>query len=129
MGDREAGSKDLGFQRFGVLVADQLVIDGGNRILPDQLFLRHEGAKVAGDRTHVAMRELEPGAGKVVGQLLRILQEVARDLFVNRIDAQGDVGGQHDRLMTLLWIVRIGNGVFTGVALGLPLVGAGGTLG
>ena len=67
--DRQAGREDLGLQRGDVLLVDQRVIDGGNRVLPDQHFLRHQRAEVAGTRAHVAVGQLEPGAGEGVGEL------------------------------------------------------------
>ena len=66
--DRQTGSQDFGFQRFDVLVVNEFMIDGGNGVLPDQLFLRNQRAEVARDRTHVAVGELEPGAGEGVGE-------------------------------------------------------------
>ena len=45
------------------------MFDGRNRILPDQRLLRHQRAEVAHDRAHVAVGELEPGAGEGVGEL------------------------------------------------------------
>jgi hypothetical protein len=59
-----------------------------DRILPEQRFLRHVLAAIAHDRAHVAMRELEPGAGKRIGELLRILIEAPRDLLVGRVEPQ-----------------------------------------
>ena len=70
------------------VVVDQRVIDRGDRVLPDQLFRRHFRAEVARARAHVAVRELEPGAGEGVGELVGVLEEAARDLLVGRIDAQ-----------------------------------------
>ena len=80
---------------------DQLMIDGGDRVLPDQRLLRHERAEVARDRAHVAVRELEPGAGKRVRELVGMLVEAPRDLLVGRIEPQRQVGGQHRRRMLL----------------------------
>ena len=87
----EAGGKNLGLQRFDVLVVDQFVIDGRDWILPDQLFLGNLRAEVARDRAHVAMGELEPRTCESVGQLVGMIEEVTRDLLVRRIDAQCEV--------------------------------------
>ena len=53
------------------------MIELGNRILPDQRFLRHERAEISLHRTQVAMRELVPGATEGVGELVGILEEAA----------------------------------------------------
>ena len=37
-------------------VVDQRMVHGGDRVLPDQLFLRHQRAEVADARAHVAVR-------------------------------------------------------------------------
>ena len=55
LGDAQTGVEDLGLERGDVGVADQLVVDGGNRVLPDQLLVGDLGAEVAGDRAHVAV--------------------------------------------------------------------------
>ena len=84
-------------ERGDVLRVDQLMIDGGNRILPDQIFLRHLGAEIARLRTHVAVHQLEPRARKRVRELIGMLEEAPRDLFVGRIESQREIGGQHVR--------------------------------
>ena len=72
------------------------------------------------------MGQLEPGAGEGVGELLRVFQEAARDLFVSRIEAQRQVRGQHGRTQGCAAVGvrdhRIG-------ALGHPLMGTGRALG
>src|SRR6266446_4426692 len=95
--------------RANVLLPDQRMIHRGDRVLPDQHFLRHELAAIAHDRPHVAVRELEPGAGKSVRELVRMLVEAPRDLFVGRVEAQREVRGQHGRNMLLRFVVRVGN--------------------
>ena len=40
------------------------MIDCRDRVLPDQRFLRHQRAEIAGARAHVAVRELEPGRAR-----------------------------------------------------------------
>ena len=59
----------LAFSAAMSCVVDQRVVDRGDRVLPDQLFLRHELAEVARARAHVAVRQLEPGAREGVGEL------------------------------------------------------------
>ncbi len=70
-------------------LVDQRVIDCGNGILPDEFFGRDFGAEIPCARTHVAVRQLEPRAGEGVGELVRILEEAARDFLVGRVESQG----------------------------------------
>ena len=86
--NREIGFEDLRLECGDILVADQLVIEGRYRVLPDQRFFRHERAEVTLDRAHVAVRELEPRTRKCIGELIGILEEAPRDLFVCRIESQ-----------------------------------------
>ena len=129
LGDRQSGCEDLGLQRGDVLLSDQFVIDGGNRVLPDQRLLRNERAEIAHDRAHVAVRQLEPRPGERVRELIRILVEAPRDLFVHRVEPQGEVGGQHGRRVTLRRIVRIRHGAGACAILRLPLMRTGRALG
>ena len=76
---------------------DQLVVDGRDRVLPQQLLGRNLRSEVAGDRPHVAVRQLEPGPRERVGELLRVLVEPSRDRPVDRVHAQREVGRQHHR--------------------------------
>ena len=69
------------------------------------------------------MGQLEPCARESLGEGLRIFEEPARDLFVDWIEAQRQVGGQHGRLALLRRIVRIGDDSFR--VLGFPLDRAG----
>ena len=126
-GHGEARRQHLRLQRLDVLRFDQRVIDLRDRVLPDELFGRHLGAEVAGARTHVAVRELEPGAREGVGELVRVLHEATRDLFVDRVHAQRQVGGQHRRHQLLRGVEGVRDGR-TG-ALGHPLLRAGRALG
>ena len=83
------------------------------------------------------MRQLEPGAGEGVGELRGVLLEAARDLFVRRIVAQRQVGGQHGRRVALVRIEGVGHRALAadwivshasenaGAVLGHPLVGSG----
>ncbi|MGY4499848.1 hypothetical protein ACVWYH_003779 [Bradyrhizobium sp. GM24.11] len=110
----------MAFSPSDVLIVDQLVVDLRNRILPDQRLLRHQRAEVALNRTHVAVGELEPGAGERVRELIGIFEEAARDLLIGRIHAQREVGRQHRRAMLLRLVERIRNDR-VGI-LGRPLV-------
>src|SRR5579883_3564464 len=74
------------------------------------------------------MRQLEPGTGKCIRKLLRMLVETPRNLFVSRVVAQGQIRGQHGRSATPGGIEWVRHGVDACVALWLPLVRAGRTL-
>ncbi len=127
LGDGKSRCEDLGLEVRDVLRVDQLVIDGGDGVLPDQFLRRNLRAEVACARAHVAMRQLEPRPGEGVRELIRVLVEAPRDLLVDRVDPQREVGGQHGRRVPLRWVERIRN--CRGVALRLPLIGAGRALG
>ena len=104
------------------------MIDGGNRVLPGQHLPGHEWSEVACNGAHVAMGELVPRPREGIGELLRMLEEATGDLFVGRIEAQGEVGGQHGRCAPLGRIVGIRNGAGAGAARWGPLMGTGRTL-
>jgi len=84
-----------------VSLASMLVVERRDRVLPDQIFLGHVGAEVARARAEVTVGQLEPGLGEGPFEFLRVLQEATRDLLVGRVEAQREVGGQHDRRMAL----------------------------
>ena len=65
----------LRLQSGNVLLPDQRMIHGGDRVLPQQRLLRNERAEITRDRAHVAVRQLEPRPGKRVCELIRILVE------------------------------------------------------
>ena len=83
------------------------MIHNRDRVLPDQRLLRYERAEIAHARAHVAMGELEPGAGEGVRKLVRILHEAPRDLLIFRVVPQREVRGQHGRHMLLRLIEGI----------------------
>ena len=101
----------------------------GNRVLPQQGLLRNERAQVAGDWPHVAVCQLEPRLGERVCELLRMLVEAPRNLFVSRVEPQGEVRGQHRWGVTLGWIVRIRHRTGACAILRSPLMRAGRALG
>ena len=105
-GDGQPRGQHLGLQIRDVLGVNQWVVDGRDRVLPDQRFCRHFRAEIARARAHVAVGQLEPGAGEGVGERLRILVEAARNRLVNRIHAQREIGRGHDGGDFLRWIVR-----------------------
>src|SRR5262249_34075707 len=85
---RKAAGEDLLLQCRDVLLSDEPMIDRGNRVLPDQGLLRYERTEVTRTRTHVAVRKLEPSAGKRVREFFGMFVKVPRDFLVGRIEAQ-----------------------------------------
>jgi hypothetical protein len=68
------------------------------------------------------VRQLEPGARERVRELVRVLEEAARDLFVGRVEAQRQVGGQHPRRVLLALVEGVRDDRRR--VLGDPLLGA-----
>ena len=54
---------------------NQLVIDGRDGVLPEELFCRNLRAEIACARAHVAVRQLEPSPGERVRKLIRMFHE------------------------------------------------------
>ena len=77
---RQARSQNFALERSNVLLIDQLVIDRGDRVLPDEFFGRNLRAEITRARTHVAMRQLEPRTGEGIGELVRMLEK-RREIF------------------------------------------------
>src|SRR3984957_17060385 len=98
------------------------MIHCGNRVLPQLRLRRNKRAKVAGDWPHISVRQLVPRLGEGVRELLRILEESPRDLFVSRVNPQGEIRCQHGWCVMLGGIVRIGSRTGTCAVLGCPLV-------
>ena len=65
------------------------------------------------------MRELEPGAGERVGELIRMLVEAPRDLLIGRVEPQREIGGQHRRHALFCLVEGVRDGRLP--VLGLPL--------
>src|ERR1700721_1479995 len=100
----------------------------GNGVLPQLRLRRNKRPKVAGDGPHVSVRQLVPRLGEGVRELLRILEESPRDLFVSRVNPQGEVRCQHGWCVMLGGIVRIGYRTGPGPFLWFPLVRTSGPL-
>lgn len=122
----EAGVGDLLLEGGDLLVVDQRPLVLRYRVLPDELFVRHLRAEITGARAHVAMQQLVPGAGELVGELVRVLVEVLGDLQVGGIGDHRHVGGVHHRRVLLAFHVGVGYPVALLDLDRLPLVGAGG---
>ena len=103
-------SPDARIARFSDAMSsrvDQLVIDGGNRVLPDQLLVGDLRTEIPRDGSHVAVGELVPGAGEGVGELVGVLEETPRDRLVDRVHPQCEVRRQHDGGVPLRRVVSV----------------------
>ena len=74
----QSRGEDLALERGDVRLADQLVIDRGDRVLPQLRLGGTQRAEVARDRPHVAVRQLVPRLGERLGELVRVLVEALR---------------------------------------------------
>ena len=126
MGNGKAGGEELAFKLGDFTLADQFMIHGGNGILPEERLFRNLGSTVTHDGTHVAMREFEPRFCEGVGELIGVLVKALRDLVVNRIFTQRDVGGEHHRCVAPGWIMGVWHSCFSSTVLWGPLPGSGG---
>ena len=125
LGDGQSRREDLVLEGGDVLLPDQLVIDVGDGVLP-QLRLRNPRAEVARDGSHVAVQQLVPRLRERVGELVRMLVEALRDRRVDRIDLQRKVGRQHHRGVPLRRIVRVRHRALSRGIGGSPLLRTGG---
>ena len=103
------------------VVADQVVIDGRHRFLPQQVFVGNLRTEVALLRAHVAVQELKPGSREGVLEVFRILLKALHDLAVRRVALQGDVGREHHRVDLRRRVVRVRHGLLELVVFRLPL--------
>ena len=125
---RQARGQDLGLEVCDVLVVDQVVVDLRKRVLPDQRFFRDFRAEIARPGSHVAVRQLVPGAREGVREFSRVGVEAARDRLVDRVHPQRHVRGGHDRRVLFRRIEGVRDHELLGRILGHPLVCAGGAL-
>ena len=128
LGDREAGGEDAGLEAGNVCGVDGGVVGGRDRVLPDEDLRRDLRAEVEGAGAHVAVGQLEPGAGEGVGELVRVGQEAARDGLVDGVEPKREVGRGHHGRMLHRRVMRVGDHVLRLAVLGAPLVGARGAL-
>ncbi len=96
----------LSFESSDILLVNQLMVNGGYGILP-QLGFRNPGSQATRDGSHVAMNQLVPGLGEGCFEFLRVLMETFRDLLVDRVHDQRQVGREHHRRVRLRPIVRV----------------------
>ncbi len=71
------------------------------------------------------MRQLVPGLGEGVCELLGVLVEALRNRRVDWVQLQCEVGREHHGGVLLRRIVRVGHGAFRGCILGSPLLSTG----
>ena len=117
---------DRGLERCDRIGGQRLA--GGNAVLPHPVLLGRQRAEVPGDRSHIAVEQLEPGLGEFLGQFLWVVEPTAGDLLVDRVHPHREVGGEHRRVSLALALGhrhRVG----PAVVLRLPLIRAGRTLG
>ena len=126
---RQARGEDLTLERGDVRGVDELVRHRGDGVLPQQRLGRDLRAEVARDRAHVAVGQLEPRPGEGVRELVGILEETPRDLLVDRVHPEREVGRQHGRGVALRRVVGVRDGTRACAVLRLPLVGARGAAG
>ena len=74
LGNGKSRGENLALEIRDVLLANQLMIDLGNGVLP-QLRLGHQRAEAPRDRPHVAVGQLVPRLGKGVGKRFRVFVE------------------------------------------------------
>ncbi|PAV92579.1 hypothetical protein WR25_24971 [Diploscapter pachys] len=129
LGNRQAGIGDRGLEVGDVAVVDLRIVRDRDRILPDQLFLRHFRADQTDLRAHVAVRQLVPGARPHVGEIGRVRTEFLADRIVGRVDLQRHIGGGHHRRHALARGVRGRRQRLVRIADGVPLVRTGGAFG
>ncbi len=124
VGNRQVRGRDRVLQVADVSPRQGRSRMGRDRILPDQIFGRDLRAEVAGLGPHVAVAQLEPGAGELVGEIGRISPELLHDLAVFRVEFERHVGGRHHRRHPLARRVRCRGQGIVRIADRLPLLGA-----
>src|ERR1700683_4351496 len=75
------------------------------------------------------MRQLEPRPRERICKQSRILVETSRDFFVDGIESQSEISGQHRRFVALGGIMRVRYRTRARIAFRLPLVCAARALG
>ena len=128
LGDGQPRREQLVLEGGDVVVPDQLVVDVRDGVLP-QLRLRDPRAEIARGRAHVPVEQLVPRPGEGVGELVGVLVEALGDRPVDRVELEGEVGRQHHRGVPLGRVVSVRHGVLGLGVLGRPLLGAGRALG
>ena len=67
------------------------------------------------------MGQLEPGAGKGIGKRIRVLVEALGHLAIFGVHLQREIGGEHDRRVTLGLVMRVRDQVRGALVAGDPL--------
>ena len=118
VGNAEATGPDLRLHRTDIVVGPPR----RHRILPDQILARHLGPEVARPGPHIAVRQLEPGAGKGVLEIRRILAKARHDLAIGGIHFHRHVGVGHHRHAAKRGVFDVDRHVFFSNGHRLPLV-------
>ncbi|CAG9990607.1 unnamed protein product [Clonostachys byssicola] len=111
LGDAETRVEDLSLEAQDIIAVNEQVVNGRDRVLPEELLLGNLRAQVENTGTHVTVGELEPGAGEGIVELVWVLEEVARDLFVLRVGPESNVSHQHSGGVLLGLVKGIGDEV------------------
>src|ERR1700722_8051941 len=97
-----------------------------NGVLPNLRFLWNKRAEISRDGPHVAVRQLIPGFGEGIRELLRMIEEALGDRRVVRVHLQGEIRCEHSRSAPLRRIVGARDADrWMPVLLWSPLVRAG----
>ena len=115
----EATGGDFCLYRIHIIAS----VARGHRILPDQVFGGGIGADVAHAWAHVAVGQLEPGAGKAIVEIGRICHEFFANRAIGRIHLHGHIGIGHDGHGALAGVRGINRHIFFFDIHRLPLPG------
>ena len=74
LGNGQTGGEDLRFEVGDILLPDQLVIHGGDGILPQLRLCGNQGSDIPTKGSHVAVEQLEPRLGKGVFEVRGIFE-------------------------------------------------------
>ncbi len=121
---RHAAGQQLALELAHLLLGE-LVIHRRHRILPYHDFARHLRPEVAAARPHVAVGQLEPGAGKGIREEVLIRCEALGDLPVDGVKAQCHVRVRHDGVAAQGGVFHVHRAIFLLDGDGLPLPGTG----
>ena len=92
LGRGQVAVSDLRFHRVHIVTGRS----GRDRVLPDQILIRHERADIIGLGPHVAVGQLEPGPCERIREVFRILAEFLADRVIGRVHLHRHVRIGHD---------------------------------
>ena len=89
--------------------SDRIVIEGGNRILPQKaILIALLRAEIAFAWPHVAVGQLVPRLRKGLGKGIEVVQELLAHRAIGRVDLQGDISGHHHQRIRLTRYMGVG---------------------